>query len=234
MARLIYMIIMSLSLLFILPFPSYATVPLPLDGFHIEESQGGEVFLDLLERAESNIKWTAISMKPSLFGIAGKVENPRKLFPGTPSLTLRVRSGERLLSGVYRLEWKALMVFANHDIVRGETLSAEDLEVHVVRYKRSYGDVFSDITALVGKRAKRRIVSGEVISSRDVEKIMMVERGDRITIISRTGRVNAELPGVALESGSRGSTIRVRIKRYRKDIHAMVLGPGMVLVEKET
>lgn len=232
MSRPIKTLILALVLVPVLMSPAIASLSLSLHGLHIERSRGGDFFLQLLEQQGCGIKWTSVSMEPDTFGMSGKLESPGRIYPGAPSVTLRVRSSNRLVSGVYRLKWNALMVSAARNIPRGKIITAEDLAVREGLYKRSLGEPFSSKADLVGKRTKKRMDAGDIISARNVEQKMMVERGDRLTILSRSGGVEAKLPGTALESGTRGSTIRVRIKEYRKDIHAMVLGPGMVLVSE--
>ncbi len=225
-------VVLFFMLLLLVVVPALAAAPISIEGLQLDHTDGTEVLLDLLRENRSRIKWTGITMEPHHFGMTGEVTNPRRIYPGIPSLTLRLRSGTREFCGVYRLEWNAIMVYATRNIERGQILSGEDMNLREAHYKRTYGDIFSDMTLLIGKRAKRRIASGDFISEGDVERIMMVERGARLTVISRSGGVEVKLPGLALESGSRGSTIRVRIGKYRKDIHAMVVSPGMVLVNE--
>ncbi len=227
-----FKVILFFMMLLLTTVPAFAAGPISIEGLQLDRADGTEVFLDLLQENGHRIKWTSIIMEPRHFGITGEIESPRRIYPGIPSLTLRLRSGARKFSAVYRLEWNAIMVFAARNIQRGQIISAEDMDVREACYKRTYGDTFSAMALLTGKRAKRRIGSGSVISERDVEKVMVVERGARLTVISRFGGVEAKLPGLALESGSRGSTIRVRLGKYRKDIHAMIVGPGMVLVKE--
>lgn len=210
----------------------FSEEPFSLDGLHIEGYEGSRVFLDLIKGEKGGTDWTQISMIPPRFGITGEVIGPDRLYPGAPAVTLRVRSGHRMITGIYRLEWRALMAFAAKDLNRGDILSPDDISLREDTYRRSYGNVFSGLTALVGKRIKRRLNMGEPISDRDVETVMTVERGDRLLVISRAGSVEAKLPGVALESGFKGATIRVKIGKYRKDLYAVVLDHDTVLAKE--
>lgn len=223
--------IILLAALLIPLTPAVSGATLSLDGLHIEGYEGSEVFLGLSKNCGDGVKWTRVSMEPSRFGITGEVLSPNGIYPGAPSVTLRVRSGRRMTTGIYRLEWRALMAFAAKDLDRGRILSPDDIDLREDIYKRSYGSVFSEITSLVGKRVTRRLGAGDPLSDRDVETVMTVERGDRLLVISRAGSVEAKLPGVALESGFKGATIRVKIGKYRKDLYAVVLNHGTVLVE---
>jgi len=227
--------IFVLSLLFIMllseDLQAALLDPLYLKGQNVSHSDGSEFFMDILEEDQSRVTWSHIEMDPPFFGISGEIESPSRVYPGTPSITLRIRSGERIVTRILRLKWFALTVFATRDIDRGETLSPGDLDLRISSYRRSSGSIFSDLSSIRNFRAKRKISAQDAISSRDVEKPMLIERRDRLTILSRSGAVEAELEGVALESGAKGSRIRVRIPLYRKDLEAIVIGKGLVLVQ---
>lgn len=207
--------------------------PLTLEGLHVSYGEGSEVFLDTLVQS-GDFQWSGITMEPDSFEFSGEIISPRKLYPGTTSATIRVRSGEDAVhSMVVRLSWYAPMVLAKNDIERGDTISNEMMLVEVAPYKRNYGSVFSDASSISGKRASRNIRAGDVISDRDIEKIFLVERRDSVVILSRSGMVTARLKGVALEGGDKGDRITVRIPKYRNDISALVLDQGLVQVTED-
>src|SRR6056297_182795 len=228
--------IFILSLLFIMllaeDLQAALLDPLHLKGQTVSHTDGSEFFMDILaEEGQSRVTWSHIEMDPPSLDVSGEIESPSRVYPGTPSITLRIRSGERLVTRILRLKWFALTVFATRDIDRGEILSPEDLDIRVASYRRSSGRIFSDLSGICNFRTKRKISAQDAISARDVEKTMLIERRDRLTILSRSGAVEAELEGVALESGAKGSRIRVRIPLYRKDLEAIVIGKGLVLVQ---
>jgi len=228
-------IIKTIILLAVLlaPLPmAFSEEPFSLDGLHIEGYEGAEIFLDMLKGERDDTQWTRVSMSPSSFGVSGEILSPGRLYPGVPSVTLRVRSGHRIVTGIYRLKWRAVIAFAAKDLDRGDILSPDDISLREDLYRRSYGNIFSKLTTLVGKRITRRLDMGEPISGRDIETVMMVERGDRLTIISRFGSVETRLPGIALESGSRGSIIKVKVGKYRKNLYAVVLNHDTVLAKE--
>ncbi len=205
---------------------------LPLAGTTVDYGEGAQVFLEAMKASGvSCYPWSRIVMEPSRFKVSGIIVAPEKIRPGTPSVTLRVRDGSGHLSAdVIRLTWYGPMVQAVRDVRRGETLTAADVAVRVGPYRRSMGKVFPSSMKVVGKRVRRRLRAGDVIGDRDVEIVPMVDRGDPVTVLARSGNVVASLKGVALESGGLGERIRVRVTRYREDILAEVKGPDRVLV----
>lgn len=222
---LLFIVLLAKELQAALPDPLY------LKGHTVSHTDGSEFFMDIIEEDQSRVTWSHIEMDPPSFGVSGEIESPSRVYPGTPSITLRIRSGERLVTKILRLKWFALTVFATRDIGRGETLSPGDLDLRIASYRRSSGRIFSDVSSICDLRAKRKISAQDAISARDVEKPMLIERRDRLTILSRSGAVEAKLEGVALESGAKGSRIRVRIPLYRKDLEAVVIDKGLVLVQ---
>jgi len=224
------------SLLLILLFILFARAasgaypPVEMEGARISADDGPEFLMGLLERAYSGrVPFESISMEPEVFGVFGEILAPRKLVPGVSSATFRVKTGSgRIQAVTVRLDWRATVVKARREIARGEVISADALDLGVVSYKRTDGTVFADPKTLVGKRAARRIPAGAVVSRRDVETVLLVERRDPVTVLSRSGNVTASLEGVALQGGDEGDFIEVRIPRYRNDRLAVVVDKGTV------
>lgn len=223
--------VIAATLFFLFPAANAdALQPLVLEGLHVSYGEGAEVLMALLD-SEGDFPWSGITMEPGTFGVSGEIVSPRRLFPGTTSATIRIRSGEeRVQSMVVRLSWHAPMVTARSSIARGDTITPEMIQVEVAPYKRSYGRVFPETSSILGKRASRNIRAGDAVSERDIERILLVERRDPVVIISKSGMVTSRLKGVALEGGDRGERITVRIPKFRNDISALVIDQGLVQV----
>jgi flagella basal body P-ring formation protein FlgA len=215
--------------------PSFALSSVPLAGTTVTYGEGAEVLMEAVKASGAGtFPWNRIEMDPPRFEFSGVIVAPKKLRPGTPSVTLRVReSSGGVTARVVRLVWYAPMVHVVRDLRRGESLSASDVALRVAPYRRSMGEVFASSMEVVGKRVRRSLRAGDVISGRDVEVVPLVDRGDPVTIFSRSGAVTATLKGVALEAGGPGDRIMVRATRYREDVLAVIQGPGRVLVQEE-
>jgi flagella basal body P-ring formation protein FlgA len=203
-----------------------------LAGRSVAYGDGSEIFMKGMKTGEGDrYPWSYVTMEPETFGVSGVITAPEQLFPGIPSVTIRVRDGAgRIRANVFRLSWFAPMVFATRDLRRGDLLLPDSMAVRVAAYSRAMGEVFSSSLSLEGKRVLRRVRSGEIISDRDVERVPVIDRGDPVIILSRAGNVMARLKGKALEAGSLGDRIRVRATMYREDLLAEVQGRGSVLV----
>lgn len=215
--------------------PAFPMSPVSLSGMRVDYGEGSEVFMEAMKASAGRAyPWNRIEMEPSRFGFSGVIVAPEELRPGTPSVTLRVRETSGVLTAeVFRLTWYGPMVHVTRDLRRGESLSVSDLEVRVAPYRRSMGQVFASSMEVRGKRLRRNLRAGDVVSDRDVEVIPLVDRGDPVKIFSRSGAVTVTLRGVALEAGGLGEQILVRATRYREDVLAEIQGPDRVLVLEE-
>jgi len=221
-----------LLLLVLSPLPAYSEVPsITLEGVELRKGDGPEVLLQLLRSQHDYMHWSHIEMKPEEFQVYGEVISPKSIHAGTRSITIRTKYGSRTMAQVVRLRWFAYLVVATKDIKRGEVLSPDVLEVQLVEYKRSYRRCFSNIGEVVGMGSARSIKKGEPITDRDIERPYLVKRGDRVTVVVRSGAVDVEVEGIALEPGFKGSRIKVRVPKFRKDIEAVVISEKMVLLD---
>ena len=62
----------------------------------------------------------------------------------------------------------------------------------------------------VGKRAKRRLLKGRVLTSSMLETIPVVERGHQLRVHVYSKNLSLILPGIACESGGNGDIIKIR------------------------
>lgn len=224
--------ILLLLILVLCPSHAFGEVPeITLEGLQLQRGDGPEVFLHRLQKQHPYIHWSHLEMEPEKLEVYGEVISPKSIYAGARATTIRTRYGERVMAQVVRLRWFAYLVVAAKGIKGGEVLSPEALEIQLVEYKRSYGRCFSDIGEVVGMKSAKSIKKGQPITDRNIERPYLVERGDRVTVVVRSGGVEVEIEGIALESGFQGSRIRVRVPKFRKDIEAVVINEKMVLLD---
>jgi flagella basal body P-ring formation protein FlgA len=63
---------------------------------------------------------------------------------------------------------------------------------------------------VVGMSAKRGLRSGEVLRATLLSSPVMVKRGEPVRIVARHEQIEVSMAGEALDSGARGSVVRVR------------------------
>lgn len=87
-----------------------------------------------------------------------------------------------------------------------------------------------EIATIEGKRFKRNIPAGEMITASALENIPDVEYGDVVSILLRKGALAVRATGSALQKGYTGEIIRVKNIASRKIVSAVITGPGETMI----
>lgn len=127
--------------------------------------------------------------------------------------------------GVHIETFDYVVVTKNH-LGRGAQLNPSFLQLKEVKTTGLNGDYFTRLEELAGKRLKSGLRAGRVITSRNLEQALAVNKGDLISLSSGGGRIKVEISAEALNSGSVGQQIRVRNLQTGKQIKALVIGQG--------
>ncbi len=113
---------------------------------------------------------------------------------------------------------------------RDHVLSAEDLVVEERDVARLLGGYVADAGRLVGRRLKRPVTSGSVLTPSMIEEQTIVQRGQAVTLVVRSGGFNVAMAGVALADGVQGERIRVRNVTSDRVVEGLVRSPQQVEV----
>ncbi|MFC1507680.1 flagellar basal body P-ring formation chaperone FlgA [Pseudomonadota bacterium] len=124
---------------------------------------------------------------------------------------------------IYRQLVVAKNTVNRHQKITPAMLSLKRSDVAYLRH-----GYFTDKQALTGLASRRKIVAGKIISPKMVELPELVQRNDGVLIEARFGEMSATMKGVALESGVKGDSIRVRNLSSQKEIYAIIVGPQKV------
>ncbi len=154
---------------------------------------------------------------------------PRGPLPSPATLWVDVRvDGEREARGWVRAEIvraRPVVVLAR-DVRRGEVLSADDLEVRPAAGGGRRG--LADPRLVLGKRLRRTLRAGAVLTERDVETVPVVERGDLVRLVARVGAVTATTLGRAVEAAGIGERVRVENLSSGRTVAGVVREAGVV------
>lgn len=112
----------------------------------------------------------------------------------------------------------------------GTLISAADIEMKPVRIDTLSGDTILDKDKIIGKTPERYLVAQKFIRKDDITAPMMVERGQRITILSQKGPIRLSAVGKSMETGSLGDIIRVVNIDSNKTIQAEIIEHGVAQV----
>lgn len=120
-------------------------------------------------------------------------------------------------------------VVAAEDISRGTRLT----KGLVRKQSGNLGDLSSrtliTVEEVVGKEARRPIRRGSSFQQQDVRAPLLIRRGDAVTVMAQGKGFRVTREGKAMEDGSQGETIRVRLAR-REILNARVVGEGRLAI----
>jgi flagella basal body P-ring formation protein FlgA len=110
---------------------------------------------------------------------------------------------------IVRAQVSARIAVMASDLSAGKILADEDvlLERHDIS---NIADSIADPRDAVGMSAKRALRSGEVLRATLLSSPVMVKRGEPVRIVARHEQIEVSMAGEALDSGARGSVVRVR------------------------
>jgi len=118
------------------------------------------------------------------------------------------------------------VVFAKRDILKGETITTEDIFIKKTEKKAGYA---TDLKSVVGARAKTNIPSGKPLKITMIEPTYPVKKRSYVKVIYDRNGIKIEITGVALENGLKGQVIKVKNPSTGKVLSCRVLGKDTVL-----
>ena len=121
------------------------------------------------------------------------------------------------------------VIVLREDFSRSHILSPDDVQYTERETTVSRGEPVKNIEDIIGKRLKRRIKSGTVLTSGDLELPPLIERGDEVTMIVNYKNIMIGCVGKAWQSGRKGDRIIVR-NQYGKNLTGMVEDANTVII----
>lgn len=119
-------------------------------------------------------------------------------------------------------------VHAARVIERGQTITAEQLQLQEVNVGKASRGFYNSIDEVIGQGAKRRVRAGQLIAPNLLAEPLLIRRGQQVTIIASQDGISASATGEALANGREGEVIRVRNLGSQKVIEAQVVEEGVV------
>jgi len=113
----------------------------------------------------------------------------------------------------------------------GTFVRQEDVALEPRMLERRQDVGLDEVGQIIGQQVKRYIPVGEMIRRGDIKAVDLVKRSRPVSVSSAGDGVSIRLTGMALDSGSYGDTVRVRIGESRKDrriLRGVVTGVGSV------
>ncbi len=153
--------------------------------------------------------------------------------PGSWSVPVEV-----LIDGeVYRTVWTSWSValwerrmVLRRDVASGETLQASDFETKRVAVANGPRRIALDPAAFGQATARRALSKGSVVTEHDVERKVIIQQGELVSVEVKRGGVTVRALAVAEQNARAGDRIRIRLERTGKRLVAVVRGPELVEV----
>jgi flagellar basal body P-ring formation protein FlgA len=115
-------------------------------------------------------------------------------------------------------------------VAAGETLTTSDLTWITVRGQTLQKNSILAAEDIIGLTPRRTLRPGVPISAADIQRPVMVSKGEIVIIALQTPQMLLSARGQALTNGSKGDAIRVANIQSRQIVEAVVTGPGQVAV----
>lgn len=161
------------------------------------------------------------------------VASPVKLRPGVERFAVSARQGRQSIAEfsveASLDEWREVAV-STRSIAKGSVLEANDLVMARMNISELPNDITVEIQDALGLQVKGDIPGGSVVRKSALFIPPMVEAGSNVTLIFRSGSLEASAAAVALDSGLEGEKVRVRNDKSKKVISGKIVGPALVEV----
>lgn len=152
---------------------------------------------------------------------------------GQMAVTVALYAGERLAKrGIVTpaIRREASAYVAVRDLPRGTILEAADFRRVARDGSRLPRDAVRSLEGVEGLRTKRMLRQDRVVRTSQLERVPIVERGDRVQIVLKAGPLEVNAIGKAQEKGASGDWIRVVNVDSRRELSGRLDREGRVHV----
>ena len=115
-------------------------------------------------------------------------------------------------------------------VMRGQVISAGDVEWQKTRTERLPANAVLDADGLIGLTPKRTLQPGQPVRVSEVQRPVIVPKGGLVTLVLTTSGMQLTARGRALEDGGEGDVIRVANAHSRTLVEGVVTSAGQVLI----
>lgn len=113
----------------------------------------------------------------------------------------------------------------------GDVIGEQDIEWVRTASRRAGANTVTRIDDLVGRTPRRPIAAGQPVRLTDVRPNFVVQKGDLVTILLKSGSMTLTVQAQALEKGAVGDVIRVRNNHSRRVLETRVIAADTVTVD---
>jgi len=122
------------------------------------------------------------------------------------------------------------IVVASRPLSDGRILRAEDIKLVERDIASLHSGYYTDSVDVVGKKTRRAVTLGTVITTAMIKEPVTVKRGQRVSLVAATRGMEVRMAGVAMTNGATGERIEVRNLSSKKIVEGTVLSAAAVQV----
>ena len=115
-------------------------------------------------------------------------------------------------------------------VAAGTEIDGGDIEWVSQRADRLRPDAVLDPEAIIGHEARRALRAGEPLRSYDLQRPLMVERGELVTLVFQAPGIQLSVRARAMENAADGELARFVNLQSNRTVEALVDGPGRARV----
>ncbi len=169
-------------------------------------------------------------------GVYAKCTGDSKVLRGNCYIGIEFRKNGQLIR---RLEIPVLIkIYKNipvaiRQLKQGDIVSNDDF-TQVKKDITYYSDKeLLNPLEILGKKIKRNIKKGDIITVASLEKDMLIHKGDKVLIVAQSGAVRISSAGKALQDAAFGQIIRIKRDGSRGILQGSVAKDGSVFITKK-
>ncbi|TCO76625.1 flagella basal body P-ring formation protein FlgA [Chromatocurvus halotolerans] len=117
-----------------------------------------------------------------------------------------------------------------HSLDRGKILGPDDLEFVTVDTDRLVRGYYADMASVTGHTLKRSAAGGTILTHTLVQEPPVIQRGQRVSLVSSGSGIAVQAPGEALADARIGDRLHVRNLSSGKTVQGIARSSGTVEV----
>lgn len=129
------------------------------------------------------------------------------------------------------VETEAPVLVLRRALARRARVEALDVELQTRRLPGIASNFVNDMSALSGRRLRRALPAGTPLTTDVLDRDVLVQRGQQVTLVAASGGIEIRAQGKALSDGSAHDRIRVQNMNSLKIVEGVIEKAGTIRVD---
>jgi flagella basal body P-ring formation protein FlgA len=123
------------------------------------------------------------------------------------------------------------VLVASRQLQKGTVLTESDIKLKKMDLAKLHYGFFEELKQGTGKKLKRRLLAGAVLTPAILKNPQLIRRGQKINIMAQSGRMMVRMEGKALANGAVGERIKVMNEKSGKKLEGIITSSGEVKID---